>query len=286
MRSRIAVALAALVLGVVGTVDAHATPRDDAWTKRLTVQPGMPVYNPHYDLTCTSGFLLKDSRGGRYVVVDAHCAPDGRFKDGAGFYTPYVGARTWPRGAGPMAQRDEPRHRTIGYYVAQVVPDRTYDVSYAIIQLDKGIAYDGTVAVVGGPRRQPFAGTTSEPMPVTYVCQDNYGADDGTTSYGYDDGVRQDVAPTGVGSPAFALATPANGICAGAPVLGFDGSALGIHSQWAMVWGSNSPQSAPQGTYASGPPVYRLDAIIAAAQQQLHVPLTLLQSGEKGVTRS
>ena len=159
--------------------------------------------------------------------------------------------------------------------------NNAYRLNYSIIRLDKGIRFDGTVAVLGGPNRRPFTGRTSVPAQVAYVCLDGYKADAGDDSYGYDDGVRQDVAPKGVDTPAFELATPENGSCAGAPIIGFDGSALGIHSELFLALGT---EGLKEGR-ASGPPGYRLDAIIAAAQKQLGTTLTLVQAGERGATR-
>jgi hypothetical protein len=260
-------------------VAANAAPDD--YSKRTVVQPGAGVYDPYLDTYCTLGFLLKDPQGAVYGVTAGTCAPDGRVRDGAGTYHPYVGSRTWTPGTGPVVQRYEPKHRQFGRYVAQVLTNNAYTLNYAIIRLDPKIAYDGTVAVVRGPGRHPYTGTTTQPTQVTFVCVDGYAAIYAGQKPVYDDGVRQDVAPQGVDSPSFRLSESTNGTCAGAPVLGFDGAALGIHSGYLAGLGT---AGLSHGN-ASGPPAYRLDAIIAAAGRQLHTSLRLVQSAETGTTR-
>lgn len=138
------------------------------------------------------------------------------------------------------------------------------------------------MAVVRGPGRDPYTGTRTEPTQVSFVCLDGYAAIYAGQKPAYDNGVREDVAPQGVDSPSFRLSASTNGTCAGAPVLGFDGTALGIHSGYLAGLGTTGLS---QGN-ASGPPAYRLDAIIAGAQKQLHTPLRLVQSAEKGTTRA
>jgi hypothetical protein len=269
---------AALVLTAIAAGQAHAT--QDEFSKRTVIQPGAGFFNLDRDDMCTMGFLLRDASGVVYGVTSGNCAPDGRFRDGAGTYTPYVGSRTWKPGTGPVVTRYERHSRPFGRYVAQVLTNSAYKLNYAIIRLDKGVAYDGTVAVVGGPGRRPFTGQTSTPTQVTLVCPDGYEVMWGQTHPVYDDGVRQDLAPTGIASPSFDLTEPNNGICAGAPVLAFDGTAVGIQSLFFVGVGIGLAEGR-----GGGPPAYRLDSIMAAAQQQLGVPLQLVQAGDKGVTR-
>lgn len=257
-----------------------AAPGDaDEFTKRLIIQPGAAVYNPYLDTFCTLGFLLSDPAGAVYGVTGGACAPNGMFRDGGGIYKPYVGARTWAAGRGPIVARNERKHRPFGRYVAQVLAGKADDLSYAIIRIDRGMSYDGTVAEVRGPSRKPFSGGTSTPTQVTVVCMDGYAAA-WDESYGYDDGVRQDLAAQGIQGPTFRLATPAEGHCQGAPVLGFDNLAVAIHSGYV----EGGQQSLFAGK-AQGPPAYRMDAIIKAAENQLRTSFKLMQSGVKGTTR-
>jgi hypothetical protein len=269
------VLLAALAL----TNPAQAAPGDDEFTKRVIIQPAAAVYNVHSDRYCTLGFLLTDPAGAIYGITGGQCAPNGMFRDGAGIYTPYVGSRTWPVGKGPVVARKERRQRPYGRYVAQVLAEKSDDLSYAIIRLDRNIQYLGAVAEVGGPGRQPFTGETTGPTQVTYVCEDGYAASMVTTA-AYDDGVRDDVAQQGRRIRSFRLATPAEGSCAGAPVLGFDSTAVAIHSGYV----EGGQQSVLDGR-VQGSPAYRVDAIIESAQKQLRTRLRLVQAGEKGVTR-
>jgi hypothetical protein len=272
------VAAALALLNSAG--QAWGDPGDDKFTQRLTVQPGATAYQPHTDSTCTVGFLVKDTTGAVYALTGGHCAPDGRFRDGAGNYTAYVGSRTWPVGRGPVVARNEPRHRSIGRYVAQTVGASAYELTYAVIRLDKGIAYDGTVAVLRGPGRQPYTGQTTVPTQLTYVCHDSYKTSYNGIQQGYDDGVHEDVAPRGVTPTSFLLATPAEQSCSGAPVVGFDNTAVALHSGYV----SGLAHALDSNSNAAGPPAFRVDAILAAAQKQLHTSLSLVQSGQKGKT--
>lgn len=276
---RLLTASAALASAVLASASAAAPGDPDEFTRRVVIQPGAPVYNPHADTTCTLGFLLKDPAGVIYAVTGGACAPNGMFRDGAGVYNRYVGARTWAPGKGPVVARNERKHRPFGRYVAQVLAEKADDLSYAIIRIDKGIAFEGTVAEIRGPGRAPFSGQTSTPTEVTVVCQDGYAASwDG--SYAYDNGVRQDVAAQGIQAPTFRLATPAPGQCQGAPILGFDNTAVAIHSGYI----EGGQQSVLSGR-VQGPPAYRMDTIIKFAQDQLKTKLTLVPSGVKGTTR-
>jgi hypothetical protein len=281
-RGRFTRRVCALLVFLCGTSawSSAGASTEDEFSKRAAIQPGAGIYNPYLDTHCTMGFLLKDSAGAVYGVTEGNCAPNGMFRDGGGVYTPYVGSRTWATGRGPVVQRYERQHRQFGRYVAQVLTDNAYHLNYAIVRLDRGVGYDGTVAVVGGPGRQPYTGEATGPTQVTFVCIDGYEVMWGETRPAYDDGVHQDVAPTGIASPAFELATPSNGNCGGAPVVAFDGAAVGIHSRYL---GGGGTTGLAEGR--GGPPAYRLDAIISAAQKQLGVSLRLVQSGEKGTTR-
>lgn len=283
------------LLAAVGTLVSvilpgvsFAEPGEGEFTKRVVIQPGGAVYNPYLDEYCTLGFLLTDSAGALYGVTAGACAPNGRSRDGAGTYQPFVGARTWAPGTGPIVARNERKHRPYGRYVAQVLAEKADDLSYAIIRIDKGIAFNSTVAEARGPGGAPFSGQTNTPTEVTIVCMDGdavsgFGVD-GTGNpdgaYGYDDGVRRDVAPQGVQERTFRLATPAEGHCMGAPVLGFDNKAVAVHSGYL----EGGQQSLLSGR-VQGPPAYRMDAILKAAQQQLRSKLTLVQAGVKGTTR-
>lgn len=278
MRMGAALAASVMLVAIAGG-QAGAAPQDE-FSKRTVIQPGAGMYNKDRDDMCTVGFLLKDPSGGVYAVESANCAPDGRFRDGAGTYTPYVGSRTWKAGTGPVVTRYERHPRQFGRFVAQVLTNNAYDLNYAIVRLDKGVAYEGTVAVVRGPGRQPYTGQTTSPTQVTIVCPDGYTFMSGQTHPVYEDGVRQDVAPTGITSAAFDLTEPNNGICAGAPVMAFDGTAVGIVSIYLAGAGTTGLAEGRGG----GPPAYRLDAIMAAAQKQLGTTFKLLQSGEKGIT--
>jgi hypothetical protein len=260
-----------LVLAAASAADA--TPRQTpGW--RTKIQPGMGVHDPYTDANCTLGFLLKDASDAVYGVTGADCARDTGPPEGVGWYEPFYGSRTWAPGMGPVAERRTfvPR---FGRYVAQVVTNNSRQnyvtrgglaLNYAIVRLDPGIRYSGTVAVVGGPRRQPYAGSTTTAAALTFVCSDWRLVDYNDAQAG-DDGVTQAIAPLGLGSPTFEMVSSmyvGGPPCQGAPVLDPEGTAVAI--------------------YGGGG--HRLDAIIAAAQKQLHVSLRLVAAGEQGVTSS
>jgi hypothetical protein len=272
-RGRWIAALTAVLL-VVAAAAADATPQQvDGW--RVRIQPGTGIHDPYTDRYCTLGFLLKDSAGVVYGVTGADCARDEGPPEGVSWYEPFYGSRTWAPGKGPVADRRAFFARGFGHYVAQVVTDNSqqtyvtnggWPLNYAIVRLDPGVTYSGTVAVVGGPRRQPYTGRTSTPGALTFVCTDSHLVSYGGVNAG-DDGVTQAVAPLGLGSPTFEMVSSTSVVsppCQGAPVLDSDGTAVAV--------------------YGGGG--HRLDAIIAAAQKQLHVTLRLVAAGESGETSS
>ena len=273
VRPRLLIALSVLLLLVAATAADATQQRAAKW--RARIQPGTGVYNPELKKYCTLGFLLKDPAGAIYGITDAQCGYDEGPPEGVSSYEPFYGARTWAPGKGPVAERNSHFNRRFGHYVAQVVNNNSYQsyvlngglpLNYAIVRVDPNVEYDGTVGVVGGPRPRPYTGNTSSPTVLTFVCIDTNFVDfDGVPTV-YDDGVRQGVAPLGLGSPTFdivsqnSLGGPA---CPGAPILDAEGQAV-------AVFGSRA---------------YRLDAIIAAAQKQLHLSLRLVAAGETGTTK-
>lgn len=286
LRRRAALATAvALALGVVGSAGAEPPPSTE-FTKRIIVQPGFGFENDETNDYCTAGFLLRDRRGAVYTVTDAHCAPNGRFKDGAGVYDVFVGSRTWASGRGPAVNRVQRIKSRVGRYAVQVAAPTNRELNYALVRLDPGTRYDGTVAVVGGPSFGIYSGATTGPTRLTYVCDDGYavGHAQGAETR-YLDGVQQDVAPDGLRRVWFNVAAPAEGSCAGAPVIlgGVGVQAVGINGGY--LGGGLSPDSSEGRLVTSTNIVYRLDTIVADAQKRVGERLQLVPAGESGVTK-
>ncbi len=286
----ITVALCAAVTSQVSLPVPHALAQTDYGSHRHVVMPGGELGVPDKNHPCVAGFLLRDDRGGVYVVTSGKCGPDESPPQGGSpnqlAWHPFTGKRTWTVGDGPGVRGIAPYYRNVGQFVAQVVSADLDGPDFGVVRLDPGIGYDATVPVVGGPAGL-YRGATSDPTQVSYVCPDGpygyYGLPIVGSGPVYNDGVVHDVALSGIKKDVFRVARSYN-TCGsgGSPVVGLDGNqALGIIVESAYAVGYDPGPAGPTG----GTLVNRLDMALSGAQSLLHLHLTLLTAGHKGVTR-
>ncbi len=277
-------ALAAACAILVG---CSLTPADAGYeppTQRPTVQPGSLIFVPDDKGRCTLGFLVRDPEGVTYGVTWGSCPADQPSPATVGVNTAFYGARTWKPGKGPVVQGYNPKIKAVGRFVLQVSEPDNDSLQYSIIRLDRGVTYDSTVALTGGPAPKPYTASTLTPQSVTSVTHDGYATDVEGGPQGYHNGQRTEVAYLGLEPTSFRVTAAATLSEGGAPVLLLPGDgpaiAVGIRSG---RFGTGATVGNEDGR-AAGSVIYRLDAILQDASELLGRRLNLLSAGKRGKT--
>lgn len=276
---RLGLLLACLAVAIAADTSSAAY---EPPTKRPSLQPGNLIFVPQDEGRCTLGFLLRDTSGVVYGLSWGNCPPDAAGTPAAvGVNTAYYGDRSWPAGRGPLVEGYTPKVRPIGRFVLAVSRPDNDALQYSLFRLNRGVAYRGDVAVVGGPAPVPYGHMTTLPGPVDVIAHDSYAVDGPTGPQGYDDGVRTLIAEA-LRPTSFRVAGAATVDQGGAPVVltGQDGGPVAVGLLSGRV-GTGATEGNEDGRGA-GAVVYRLDSIIADASSRVGRRLTLVSAGQSG----